>query len=49
MTIISWLEIIVIIVMILGFKFVPDYNILGTPAYALINISKLSLRLKTVK
>ena len=29
--------------------FVPDYNILGTPAYALINISKLSLRLKTVK
>ncbi len=29
--------------------FVPDYNVLGTPAYALINISKLSLRLKTVK
>ena len=29
--------------------FVPDYNILGTPAYALINLAKLNLRLKVVK
>ena len=29
--------------------FVPDYNILGTPAYALINLSKLKLRMKIVK
>ena len=29
--------------------FVPDYNILGTPAYALINLSKLKLRMKLVK
>ena len=29
--------------------FVPDYNILGTPAYALINLAKLKLRMKIVK
>ena len=29
--------------------FVPDYNILGTPAYALINLSKLKIRMKIVK
>ena len=29
--------------------FVPDYNILGTPVFSFINISKLKLRMKIVK
>ena len=29
--------------------FVPDYNILGTPVYSLINISKLKMRMRVVK
>ena len=29
--------------------FVPDYNILGTPVFSFINISKIRLRMKVVK
>ena len=29
--------------------FVPDYNILGIPVFAFINISKFALRMKVIK